>query len=659
MSGSGEHSAKGPWRLGLIVFICCAALLAAGYFALLAAFPPARLATMLGDQVKRATGRDFQVKGALSIRLFPTLAVLAHDVVLSNADWGSRPAMLTVRRTAFAIALRPLLDGEIRILSVDVEGADMLLESDGKGRGNWAFGKAGASAGESATAGPAIDLDQLSVANSQVTYRDAAKGSTFALAVEQFDLRKQGDQARLALALGFDKQRWQIDGLIGRPLGLLDDKADWPFDLILTTEGAKLSAKGMLGTGARAGSVRADVSATISKADLLKTWGVGEALLPVPLDIQTTLVRSADAIQADPLRVAHAGEVLTGRIGIAGSGEKMHVTGQIASPSFDLAKWLPGKSAPAASGKKPAQLFGDTPLPFAALPSIPMQLDIRVERLILPDTPPLFAVAGHVRSAAGRFAIDPLSLSVEGGQVTGRVEVIHSPGMAPRTALLLDARGLSVEALAGHGRDIHGGRADLKADLTLTGDTPRQLAASANGELLLSVRRVTLAGKAATLERNPLESVLRALLPGQQAEQGLAIDCGVARLPLRRGVAAIDRSIAVETDQMAVSASGEVNLARQTLALAFRPKVKKGLGLSQSSLVQLVMLKGPLQAPEIAIDPKGTMQEAASIGVAVATGGLSLLAGRMLDEREGTDACRIAAGGSSSSAAARRGGRAR
>ena len=102
--------------------------------------------------------------------------------------------------------------------------------------------------------------------------------------------------------------------------------------------------------------------------------------------------------------------------------------------------------------------------------------------------------------------------------------------------------------------------------------------------------------------------------------------CAVARLTLRDGVAAIDRSIAVETRQIAVSASGEINLARQTLSLAFRPQVKRGLDLNPGSLVELMLLQGPLDAPELSINPRGAVHQAANVGVAAATGGISLLA---------------------------------
>ena len=88
-----------------------------------------------------------------------------------------------------------------------------------------------------------------------------------------------------------------------------------------------------------------------------------------------------------------------------------------------------------------------------------------------------------------------------------------------------------------------------------------------------------------------------------------------------------------------------MDFSAQNLVLAFSPQVKKGLGLNQSSLAHLVMLKGPLHNPEIVIDPKGTVFEMANIGVAVATGGASLLASRLLSEWENTSSCRTAVSG--------------
>jgi hypothetical protein len=58
----------------------------------------------------------------------------------------------------------------------------------------------------------------------------------------------------------------------------------------------------------------------------------------------------------------------------------------------------------------------------------------------------------------------------------------------------------------------------------------------------------------------------------------------------------IDRSIAAETREVAVVASGEINLVDQTLRLELRPSVKKGLGLNPANLATDFMeISGPLQ----------------------------------------------------------------
>jgi hypothetical protein len=165
-----------------------------------------------------------------------------------------------------------------------------------------------------------------------------------------------------------------------------------------------------------------------------------------------------------------------------------------------------------------------------------------------------------------------------------------------RVKLRADANAMSLqaldEAMNGHGGHVQGGRTTLRANLDAAGRSPQGLAASATGNVLLSVTDATVLGNAAAMQRNVLVALLQALLPKQEAAKSLPIVCAVVNLPLRNGVAAIDRSIAMETDKLAVAASGELNLATQTVTLSFRPAVKKGLGLDPASLANLVMLEG-------------------------------------------------------------------
>jgi hypothetical protein len=72
----------------------------------------------------------------------------------------------------------------------------------------------------------------------------------------------------------------------------------------------------------------------------------------------------------------------------------------------------------------------------------------------------------------------------------------------------------------------------------MAGATPKQLAASANGNVLLTASDTTLAGgTAAALDRNILITMLRLLIPKGSGDQALPVQCVVVQLPLRRGVA--------------------------------------------------------------------------------------------------------------------------
>ncbi len=241
--------------------------------------------------------------------------------------------------------------------------------------------------------------------------------------------------------------------------------------------------------------------------------------------------------------------------------------------------------------------------------------------------PPLSALKARLTSTPDRLTLDDLQFNVAGGRVRGRMAI--APGATPKIELSVDARSMSLEALdaASGGKRVRGGRTDLVANLALTGRTPRSLAAGANGNVMVSVTDATLAGgAAAALDRNVIASVLRLVLPKGSTDRPLVVQCAVARLPLRQGIAAVDRSIALETREVAIVASGNINLVDQTLRLEFEPTVKKGLGLNSANFAELVRVSGPLQDPHARVDVKGAVRGAANVGVAVATGGLSLLA---------------------------------
>lgn len=632
------------WRIAGIGLAMIVLLVAAAVVALRQAYPPERLAALLSEQVTSTTGRAFRIDGDLSIHLLPTIAVKANDIVLGNAEWGSQPDMIRLRRAAFEVSLRGLLDGQIRILSVDMEDADVLLESDGARQFNWHMAPRRQSGGKAAQR---IALERLSVSNARIIYRSGNKGVLDTIIVDTLDIRPQGERGSLSATFRLGSRPWKAEGQIGHVGELQAGSGDWPFDLRFTADGATVSVAGNMGTGPRAGLLEAKLSARLDTAGVLSEFSAAAAMLPMPVEGSAMLRRDSDEWRAESMQLSLGGQLLSGQVNFR-TGPSSSLDANLSAVAIDLAKWHTGKgeTKPAVPSAPRTQFFGDTPLAFDALPRFPMQIAIKVERLDMPGMPTLSALDLRWVSEPGRLTIEPLSFAAAGGEVRGRMNVTLPKNAPPRTDVLMNAKSLSVESLDaqwGGGTHFKGGRARLDLKLAMTGRTPRSLAASSTGDVLLTMHDVSLTGKAAALDHDILARMLEMLVPKQGGRSDLVVRCAVARLPLRNGVALIDRSIAMETSQLAVAASGELNLAKQTIELAFRPRVKKGLDLNPASLVQLMLVKGPLEKPELSIDPKGTVRQAANYGVAAATGGLSLLAPALLGGSGDSEGCESAA----------------
>jgi uncharacterized protein involved in outer membrane biogenesis len=644
---------RSRWRTALVVLGIVALLVAAAYVALVRAFPPERLAALLAARVKAETGRDFRIGGDVSFRLWPTLAVVANDVAFGNAEWGSRPDMVTLRRAAFAVALRPLLSGEVHVLAVDIDGADVLLESDRSGRSNWILEARAATQPPAAASAPAaapgpLQLDGIALSDTHVTYRDGRSGTSRTIAIESLRLTKEGDRVLVSAVLGGEHRSWRLEGKTGAYEALVDGKDDWPFDLQLVADGAKLVATGTVGSERSTRALRADVVAHLENTAVLAPLLADAARLPVPFDGAATVTRAGDLVKVDGLRLSVPGLSLGGRVSVRTDGPQPQVDADLAAQSIDLSKWAGKKgeaSVPSGAGKSP-RIFSSTPLPALALPGFTVRADLRVDRLVLAGLPPLSTVTAQVRSEPGRLVLDPIAFGVANGQARGRVELATRASEPLRMKVQVDAQNLSMEALdsaTGPGGHVRGGRASLRANLGLTGTSVQGLAASTSGSALVSINDVALLGGAAALDRNVVVVLLDALLPKQQAGKPLKISCAVVNLPFRAGAATIDRSIAMETEQVAVAASGGLDLAAETVKLSFKPSVKSGIGLNPASLARLVMVEGPLREPHVGVDMGGAVAEAANIGAAVATGGLTLLGKRVLAQPEDTQVCRHAA----------------
>jgi AsmA family protein len=177
-------------------FIVIVAVLLAGGLYALTFVDLGRFAPQIETAAREATGRTLKIEGPLHIGFSLVPTVVAEKVSFSNAEWGTKPQMLTAEKLALQVALVPLLSSQVDVRSVTIEGADIFLETDREGRGNWAFGDAEtAPAPQEEDAGGGLSLaglPELNVSDFHLAYRDGETGQVSEAALDEVSLVSQG-----------------------------------------------------------------------------------------------------------------------------------------------------------------------------------------------------------------------------------------------------------------------------------------------------------------------------------------------------------------------------------------------------------------------------------------------------------------------------------
>ncbi len=93
-----------------------------------------RFQSRMTEQVRKVTGRELAARVPLSIRLGTEPAMVAEGVTLTSASWASRPELARVRKLTLFLDPASLFLGEVKIGRVLLEGADILVEAQRRGR---------------------------------------------------------------------------------------------------------------------------------------------------------------------------------------------------------------------------------------------------------------------------------------------------------------------------------------------------------------------------------------------------------------------------------------------------------------------------------------------------------------------------------------------
>lgn len=176
----------------LLRFVIILVVLLAGGLYALTLIDLGRFAPQIETAAQEATGRTLKIEGPLHIDFSLVPTVVAETVSFSNVEWGTKPLMLEAGRLELQVALMPLLTGGVDVRRVVIQDANVWLETDRKGRGNWEFGdaKSAAPASEEEAGGglTVAGVPELAISNFRLAYRDGETGQVSEASFDEVSL---------------------------------------------------------------------------------------------------------------------------------------------------------------------------------------------------------------------------------------------------------------------------------------------------------------------------------------------------------------------------------------------------------------------------------------------------------------------------------------
>ena len=581
---------------------------------------PRTLVGPMQARIKAATGRELAIAGPVDLKLSLEPRLVVGDVSFGNAPWGKAKEMLRARKIEARVALLPLIRRRFEVVELALDHPVIALETDAHGRGNWEFGtaatttaaKASAASSDAASAMAAIGVANLVIDNGAITWRDGVSGRTTEVGVDRLTMHARNFTAPMAIDFRgkVDGTPVALSGELGPAQSLLARGTPYP-----------VAVKGQVdGTG---------------------------------VSLSTKIARSGTTTTFDDLDLAYGSIAARGSLRSVATAGRTHYVVALDLPSLSLpAGGSPeaGSAIPPRPGADRAKwMIPDTPLPLAPVAALDAEGTLAIGEVKFRGGQRFGKVDARFVSQGGKLDLKLSSAAVLGGSVTGDVEFNARGAVAPSLHLQLSAQNIDLGALAaftGNAREIRDGKVRASVDLAASGTTPHRWASSMSGSMLAVSGPATLTGAAGGAE-STLSRITVLLDPLRGARNATELRCAVIRLPVSDGVARVDRSIAVETGEIGVLASGTIDFRNETIDLALQPQLRRGVSIDVSQIASIVRVRGSFAHPAVGVDAVQSAQTIARIGALAEKGGGLAALGRALvaPPATGGEPCAIAMGG--------------
>ncbi len=542
-------------------------------------------------------------------------------VRLGNIDQATDREMLVAERVEFVIDLPALLRGRLELPEIKLVKPQLSFERLADGTSNWSFGaQAAAEAALPEDRGEMPLIGRLDIDGGDLKYRDHAAG---------IDLQGKIGSAHGDGKVGEGNVEFQGQGSLqgerftlrmvgGSLLSLRESDAPYSLTIDIAAGASRAQIAGTLADPIKLEGLALNVRLQgPNLAALTKLTGV-----PLPNTPNYNLAAKLDrqgAIWAlDDLagRMGHSD--LAGRLAIDTGRERLFIDADLHSKILDYrdvgaligiappppspAGNAPVAASPApprvqnrAAPAEPPRVLPDAPLMVEEIRKVDARVKFKGAKVEAPNAP-LDAVELQLELQDGVLKLAPISLGIAGGRAIANIAIDarHSEVKtdfdvrlsAFRLERFLEAAGFP---------DAGQGRIDGRIRLVGFGDSVRKALGSANGGIRLVMGGGSMSNLAIELVGLDVAQSLGFFVGG---DENTPIRCFVGDIDVTKGVMT-PLLFLLDTEDSAVTVSGETDLSREALALRIEAHPKD---TSLFSLRAPIRIGGYLAAPTIGID---------------------------------------------------------
>jgi len=187
------------YGLGAILLLL---IIGGGIF--VATFDANQYKSLISEQVKQQTGRDFTL-GDIKPSIFPWLGIKLQQITLSNARGFKAEKMLQMQQLDVRVELLPLLSQNIHIDTLKIHGLELFLEKNKQGLSNWddiLKKQADNAASKSPKAAPKSDIENAPQNETEKSSKDLLAGLLInGVDLKQANISWQDDSSGKNIAL--------------------------------------------------------------------------------------------------------------------------------------------------------------------------------------------------------------------------------------------------------------------------------------------------------------------------------------------------------------------------------------------------------------------------------------------------------------------------